>query len=249
MTVLVRRHYNRTYLDAIRSLLVAVGVPAPATVDGATKNTLSAGEYVNTAAEIIWNWTDWPWKREPFFIDLIPEGHDGPGVWYPLPDDFAEIVIEPLAPYGCPRILYVEYETLMSAFPGFRFPTPDYQTEEMIEELDESVFFRGPPQFYTLYRDFMGFYPAPSAEYAEEIKKLVAHYVPVYRRMEEDGDPLPIAAELRPAHAALALGLYKQTYEHGDAQADQSRGYELIKRAVLRKSLYGQPQHNNLPRG
>lgn len=241
MTVLVPHDQDRTFREAVSILLQSAGMPQPATLAGANKNVAAAMSCVNRAAEIIWSWTDWPWKLRFHKINLVANQ-----VWYELPTDFDEAVGPPLGPQGALPIQWIEYRKLIESVPGFRF-TPEFMGLPLLTEQAEAQHFQGAPQWYTIVPSYVGFYPMPNAEFVGEIPSLVQTYMPTFVVMFGDGDFLPLPRQLYTAHHFLSLGLFKQGLEYGDAMADQNTGYELIKKAVARKRMYGEPSYTMLP--
>lgn len=246
MSILVSVYSRKTLLDCVAGILRSIGVAPPGSLVGADRNVISAAEYVNEAAELIWYWTDWHWKVRSFELALLDE-EGASSAWYPLPNDFHEIYTQPLAPYGALPITYVPYDELTRTLPGFRFPVPDFESEAMFNERQGAEHLYGPPQLYTVYDEWLGLYPIPSLEYCQEVERLMVNYYPVYRRMLDEGDRLPIAPALEPAHTRLSRGLYKQSYEHSDAKIDTDIGMGLLQRATARRSKHAQAEHSLFP--
>jgi len=242
MVVLRGEYSRRTFLQAVQELLASVGMPDPGTLTGADKNTAIAMGCVNRAAHMIWDWTDWHWKRAFHIFDI-----EALQPWYPLPEGFEEVTGEPLGPFRTHRIMYRDYNDILAAAPGYRFLPPGDTDLEMIEEMQEAEQYQGVPNVYSVVGDWLVLYPMPNADFVTSASRLVMNYIGSYRPLFGDSDVLPFPGALYSAHHFLCTGLFKQGLEYTDAAADQATGIELLKKVTARKTRYGQEQFTSLP--
>jgi len=234
MAVIFSTTSSRTYLEAVQITLRSVGISPPGTIVGPDKNTALAMDAVANALDIVWNFTDWEFRREWGELEL-----SALQMWYPVDERFAEILLAPQVKYGVPQLSYRKYEKLVEDQPGLRFVPADWQSSALATEMEELETYQGTPRKWTYAGGFIGLFPIPDSDFVSDCPVLVYAWAKTVPTLAGDNDLLEIDRILETAHQFLSSAGMKESLEYPDHQIDYQRGIDALKKAANRKLFKG----------
>lgn len=220
---------GRTFLESVQLALRGCGLVQPSTLANPDKSVAVAMNAAQHALSRIWSYSDWAFREQWEEIELLESKF-----WYPLSEDFEEMLVGPRASAGIAGLQFKEYRELLGLEPGLRFPAEGGGLDMATEEAGATQY-DGEPQIFTLASHYIGIYPRPSADFITVCPVLWYSYRCICPFLVADGDLLRIDSSLLLAHHYLTMAGIKESLMYQDAPIDEQRAASVLKKVAIRR--------------